>query len=288
MTPSQSALSAPPAPEQSNPKHDVVISVRRALSIMELLAENPGGLNVKHISHSLKLNLSTCYHLLNTLVSFGYAVKDPETLLFRLSGKVSFTLFVPFSPGHLVQLLAPHVQALHEATRETTLLSLWNEPEIYLAAIIESSLPVRVKSPAVGYADANHALASGKAILAYLTNPELDGFLACHELRAFTRNTVTSPSLLKERLAAVCRQGYSLDIEEFLNDVCSISAPIFDSRPRVVASLAIALPGTRYHDLAGSLIPHVKEAAQAATRTLEILAYAQPQDGRHGVPQPSR
>ena len=75
------------------PKNDLIASVQRGLWILELQAQHPRGLNAKQISLKLQLNLSTCYHLLNTLEHEGYMVKDSDSLSFKLGGKIGFTVF---------------------------------------------------------------------------------------------------------------------------------------------------------------------------------------------------
>lgn len=89
------------ASPQNQSKKDLIGSVQRALRILELLAQPSTGLNAKKVSQQLDINLSTCYHLLNTLIASGYAVKDPDTLLFRLSGKVGYTVLAHTSPTQL-------------------------------------------------------------------------------------------------------------------------------------------------------------------------------------------
>ena len=263
-------------PIKHQPKSDLIGSVQRALRILELLAQHPPGLNAKQVSQQLQLHLSTCYHLLNTLIVSGYVVKDPETSCFRLGGKIGYTVHGHASPAQLVQQFRPHVQALQEATHETAYLSLWDRAEIILSFIVESPLSVRVKALTIGYSEANHAMALGKAILAYLDEVQLDHYFNSRGLPAFTPNTITDIATLKNHLAEIRQHGYSLDLEEFLSDVCCISAPIFDASGQVAASIAISLPSSRYHAHHETLLPRVREGARAATRTLSILGYNGP------------
>lgn len=259
---------------------DLIGSVQRALRILELLAQHPTGLNAKQVSLKLQLNLSTCYHLLNTLIASDYVVKDPESLLFRLSGKIGYTIHQQASPAQLVQHLTPHVQALQEITQETAYLSLWDGQEIVLSAIAESPLSVRVKTLVIGFTAGNHASALGKAILAYLDEGQLDQYLTMHALLAYTSHTLTETHTIKSHLADVRRQGYSVDGEEFLPDVYCIGGPIFDAQGQILASLAIALPASRYRANGETLLPKVTEAAQAGTRTMRLLGYVGPVSSR--------
>lgn len=52
---------SPATSVKSQAKKDLIGSVQRALYILELLAHQPIGLNVKQVSQQLSLNLSTCY-----------------------------------------------------------------------------------------------------------------------------------------------------------------------------------------------------------------------------------
>lgn len=268
--------SSPPFSKEKDVGAGRIESVRRALYILELLAPHPEGLNAKQVSRQLDLHLSTCYHLLNTLIDCGYVVKDPDTLQFRLSGKMGYVAYGQATPAQLVRQLTPHVQALQEATQETAYLSLWDAGEIVLSAIAESPRSVRVKVLTIGYSEGNHAMALGKAILAYLDEPDLNRYLTGRDLPALTVNTLTDPAAITAHLAGVRKQAYSLDLEEFLPDVCCLGAPIFDAQGQITASIAISLPATRYHANGGALVPKVKQAARAATHTLRLLGYARP------------
>lgn len=260
-------------PSKQTPSHKIN-SVERALSIMELLAAHPAGLNPKEVSLKLHLNLSTCYHQLNTLLATGYVVKNPETTLFQLSGKIGYTIHLQTSPAQLVKQLTAHTQALQEATQETAYLSIWDGQEIYIAAIVESSQSIRVKVLTIGYSGANHAMAVGKVILAYFDDDTLDHYLETHPLTPYTVNTITDKYQLKEHLIEVYQQGYSLDLAERLDDIFCIGVPIFDAQGQITASIGITVPETRFHSHSEQLLTEVQQAGHAATRHLMVLGYA--------------
>lgn len=258
------------------PPKQLIGSVQRALRILEQLAAHPQGLTAKQVALKMQLNLSTCYHLLNTLEHEGYLVKEPETSCFRVSGKIGFTVFNQASPAQLVQHLTPHVQTLQEISGETAYLSVWDGREITLSAIVEAPQTVRVKSLTIGETGANHASALGKAILAALPDAALARYFTDRPLPAFTPNTVTTLEQLRTLLADAWRQGYALDCEEFMPQVHCIGAPVFDAQQHIAASLAISLPVSRAEGNRPALIANVKQMAQAATRALQVVGYAGP------------
>jgi len=276
------ALQQQPLPSSvtKSPKSDLIGSVQRALRILETLGRHPYGLNAKQISLKLRLNLSTSYHLLNTLEHEGYVIKDPDTLLFRLSGKVGYAIFGQLPPAQLVRHLTPHVETLQELTRETAYLSVWDGREITLSAIVEAPQTVRVKSLTIGDIGSNHASALGKAVLAFMDEAQFDTYFQGRPLPAFTTNTVTHLPTLRASLVAVRRDGYSIDLEEFMLEVHCLGAPIFDTHGHIAASIAISLPISRANNgNRQQLVSKVKQVADAASRTLRVLGYAGPGGG---------
>ena len=61
------------------PKSDAVKTVKRAIDILNILAEANGQVGVIELSKRLKTSQSTVYRILSTLVGEGYAVQNPRT-----------------------------------------------------------------------------------------------------------------------------------------------------------------------------------------------------------------
>ena len=90
-----------------------------------------------------------------------------------------------------------------------------------------------------------HASGIGKALLAYMDEDRLDRLLAKTELRAFTDRSITSPDALKEDLAMVRAQGFSIDNEEKNMGMRCIAAPVFDINREAVAGISVSGPTSR-------------------------------------------
>ncbi len=261
-------------PSRLEPPKDLISSVQRSLSILEYISENPGGVNIKQVSHRLGLNLSTCYHLINTLVSSGYVVKIPENSLFCLSGKIGYVRHEEVSPSRLAQLLDPYVKSLREITKETAYASVWDQREIYIASKSESHLSVRVNALNLGFCEASHATALGKAIMAYWDEDRLKMYVTNHKLVTYTKKTIFDFDGLLADLESVRKNGYSQDLEEYFPDVFCLGAPIFDARGDILASIAIAMPGSRFHTASDVLLPVIINTAKSASYMMRILNFA--------------
>jgi DNA-binding IclR family transcriptional regulator len=121
-----------------------------------------------------------------------------------------------------------------------------------------------------------HAGASGKAILAYLAEAEIEGVIGEGDLEALTDRTVTDPEQLAEDLEVVQRQGYAFSRGERIAEAVGIAAPLFNAANKVAGCLAITIPSHRF--VPGSELRLGPLVAEYAGRISELL----------GSPTPSR
>jgi DNA-binding IclR family transcriptional regulator len=123
-----------------------------------------------------------------------------------------------------------------------------------------------------------HSTAAGKAVLAFLSDEACGDLMGRLALKRNTRRTIVKPSAIKMELMRVRELGYAVDDEEFEEGLRCVSAPIFDHRDHVVASLSMAAPVFR---LRKERVPQVArlvvEAAQALSND---LGHQRPSDKR--------
>jgi DNA-binding IclR family transcriptional regulator len=87
--------------------------------------------------------------------------------------------------------------------------------------------------------------APGKAMLAFLPEPELSEVVGLLHFEAHTPNSLCSPGALLEELKAVRERGYALDIGEHFEGIHCIAAPLLDAHGRPFAAITIAGPSSR-------------------------------------------
>jgi len=269
-------------------KGDLLHSVQRALSVLNLLAEHPQGLSAREISNALGLNISTSYHILNTLVASGYLDRHPHSQIYLLGPQIPFlnNAFVqglaspePLSLSEddvwstvplLVGKLRSVLYRLTEQTQEPSYLACWRYGEIVLQAIVEAPQAAKVTKLYVGYRGQAHSHALGKVLLAYSDPALVDSYLDLHPLTPLGPNTIVQRSRFIDELNDIVRQGYSIDHEEFSSDICCIAAPIFAPQGHVVAALAISFTPEVLAKRAEWLITQVVRAAHHARAELRL------------------
>lgn len=126
---------------------------------------------------------------------------------------------------------------------------------------VETEWPLRLQLP-VGSRVPLHATASGKMYLASLPVAQCSRLLKEIDLKPHTTNTITEPEVLQQHLLETRKRGYSLDNEEFIQEMTAIAVPVLDQQKRYVASLAVHAPKSRMTiEQAKSYVGALKEAA---------------------------
>jgi IclR family acetate operon transcriptional repressor len=242
-------------------------TVDRALALLEFVAMSPVDPAIKEAARSLGFNLTTCYHLVNTLEARGYLVKDGQGRL-RIGPKV--TVLHQGFVGRLqpARDFTPVLQRLSQAVEETAYLSTWERSDAVLQAVVEGPHPVRVTGLYVGLRGDSHCRASGKAVLAYLPPAELSEFLRGHPLTRRAPNTITGVRRLRADLAETARRGWALDDEEFAVGVACLAAPYFGPDGRVQGAFTVSAPATRLPQAKERFREAVLRAGEEASRLL--------------------
>jgi DNA-binding IclR family transcriptional regulator len=110
-----------------------------------------------------------------------------------------------------------------------------------------------------------HCSATGKVILAWQPEDTINNVIKAG-LKPFTARTIVQAGRLREELRSVRARGYALNREEWREDVCGLGAPVWNHENRVVASISITTPASRFDEEA--LRPLVIAAARGVSREL--------------------
>ena len=254
---------ADPVLARSTERHSIQ-SVDRAVSLLEAIAEAGGESTLTELSHRTKLNISTCHHLLSTLVARGYVAKVPVRRSYALGARILYLSNACLRQVDLPARAAPFIEKINERTGETVHLAVLQGDAMMKVAKRESRHPVRVDTGTLGKTDAPHATATGKAMLAWLPEDDMRRVLS-HGLTRFTPKTIIEWPSLIEALRHVRRNGYAVDDEEYQPGVICIGAAIRDHNGAVVGAISASTPTMRANDEHLSL---VREQVCSAVRAL--------------------
>ena len=225
--------------------HGGIQALDRAFLILDVMADAGGEAKLTEIAASAGLNVSTCHHLISTLHNWGYVSRGINSRSYVLGSRILHLSAACLRQVDLPRRAQSFVDRLNDQTREAVQLAIMQDTNLVHVLRREARHAVRVEAGFGGNANAAHATATGKAILAWLPPTELDRIVADKGLSAFTPNTITDIEKLKEELRLVRRNGFSIDREEFRPGVICLGAAIRDHAGAVVGSISVSSPAFR-------------------------------------------
>lgn len=277
------ALAAAPPPGRARneaAERGAIQSVDRALSLLVSLAELGGEATLSALALRTGLNISTCHHLLATLVQRGFVAKANGRRGYALGARILFLSHACLQV-EMPRRAQRFVDRINQATGETVHLAVLQGDELAVLVECKARHALRVDTGTLDTSRALHATATGKAILAWLPENEIARILKSQGMRQFTGNTITDYAALIEELRLVRRNGFAIDREEFQPCVICVSTAIRDHSGAVVGSLGAWAPSMRADD---EHLKRMRTEVIAAARELsaelgEPAAQARPASG---------
>ena len=243
-------------------------SVDNALQLIRLLVEHRA-LRVSEAADLLGVAPSTAHRLLSALCQQGFAEQAGRGAPY-LPGPVLREVGHGAAAGFDLRLaLRPALEWLAEQTGETVSACVLEGHHVRFVDGIESHQIVRV-ADRVGVLMPAHATAAGKAMMAQLSDYELERRFAGRGLERRTGNTVQGWQELRRELANVRRAGFAMNVREGTHGVSAVGVAVTDTVGAPVASVNVALPSTRMPTKAvrRELVAQVREAADRASRAV--------------------
>jgi IclR family acetate operon transcriptional repressor len=232
-----------------------------------VVAQAPSPPPLRDVAGALGLKVTTSYHLLNTLRGAGYLIRDADGTL-RIGARAAVLYNGLVRQLAVGEDLRPVIEKLSAETSETAYLSRLNESGVVVQMVVEGLHAVRVSGLYIGFCGAEHERASGKAVLAHMSDGDRAGLLAksTADMSASARRSFLSD--LDDELDLIKRRGWSLDEERFQKGASCVAAPYFHGDGKVAGSVAVSVPCTRFTKARESLTAAVVTAATTASQAL--------------------
>jgi DNA-binding IclR family transcriptional regulator len=241
--------------------------VLKAISILRSLAATGRPVGVQQVASDVGLNVSTVHRLLQMLAKDGMAAYDAPSRTYTI-GTECIRLATSVLGSHsLIGRVRPLLAELAQAVKETCAFTLY-EPLTYskIVALVERGPHALGYEFDVGSRDGIHAGASGKPILAFLPDDEIDRYLR-RKLPKLTEFTVIEPASLRKEIVQIRKLGYATSKGERIPGAgVGIGAPVFSFNDRVIGSIVVTVPSFRWKPTRLSDIARkVKASAEAVS-----------------------
>jgi IclR family transcriptional regulator, KDG regulon repressor len=221
-----------------------VKSARRVLDVLEFLADHKAGASFTLLSEQLNLPKSSLHWLLLTLSTRGWIYLDESSRRYRLGVRVWQVAQNFDGLDSLARVAHKHLAAASEELNETVQLAVLDGIDNVYIAKAESDHPLQLVSR-VGARLPAYATGLGKVLLADLEPAELRRRMAATRIQQFTDQTISTVSVLEERLAEIRDRGYGEDEGEYTRGVYCVAVPIKTPEGRTIAAMSCSIPSAR-------------------------------------------
>ncbi len=242
-----------------------VQSLIRALKLLDDLSKSIDGLNLSDLARSASLPRSTTHRLLTTMESERFVRFDRATNKWSV-GVQAFAVGSAFALSrNYGEAAKTTIRQLMKELHETVNVSVHDGDQMRYVA--QAAHPCVERTFAFPGASAPlYASASGKGVLAYSSENDLETYLEQTEFREFTHRTLVTQRDLVENLNEIRERGFAIDDEERKAAIRCIAAPIFDEDGNPVAAISISGAAERMTDDRFSMLgARLRQAAQRVT-----------------------
>lgn len=228
---------------QVNEPYPGTQAVLRAIALLKAFSDEQPQLGLAELARMVGLNKTTTYRLLTALESQGLIARNPGSDSYRLGPEVITLGGRALRASDLRSVSRAELEGLAHTSGETATLEILVGADVLVldevsgAHLVGATHYIGARWPA-------HATSTGKLLLAFLPEAELEATLQ-RDLLPVTEHTLTTPDELRRELARICQQGYATAIEELEVGFSAIAAPVRNHDGQVVATLSINGPSAR-------------------------------------------
>ena len=238
-----------------------VQSVDRALMVLEIIGKL-GTAGVTEIATELGVHKSTVSRLVAVLEARGFVEQLSERGKYRLGFTIVRLAGSTSAQLDLTKESQSICDGLSERTGETINVAVLDDDRIINVVEAQGSSEITLRSW-VGQSCPAHATSSGKALLADLSDDEVQRRTA-DPLATFTPNTIGDAATLRADLGLVRTAGWACVREELEVGLNAVAAPIRDHTGKVIAALSVSGPSYRLTPERFEVVAEMTLAAAAA------------------------
>jgi len=264
----RTAMKTPPVARERRVDKNHIGVTNKIFAVLEYLIDKGAkqqSVPFNEVHKALPFARTTVYRILYSLEKLHYLERTGPEGGFRLSGKL-FELMEPAVYVRKLQSVAGSVMTdLLIRYSETVNLGVLDEGDVTYVHVIESPSTLRTAAMP-GDRNPFHSTALGKVLVAYLPGEQIEALLESHPLIRMTPKTITEKKRFLEHLASVREQGVAFDLEENVEGVVCVAAPIFSADGKAVAGLSMSGPTARMEAKLEGLRNDVREAGLKVSR----------------------
>jgi DNA-binding IclR family transcriptional regulator len=254
-------------------------TVAKALAVMDDIAAAGRPVRFTELLDRSPYPKATLYRFVQVLTKQGMLQFDPDRQTYAPGLRLVRLAHAAWQSSALAPVARPHLDALSDAVGETVHLAQLDGAQVLYVDKRNAVQPVEMFS-AAGKIGPAYCTGVGKAMLAFLPEPELSEAIAQQSFHPFTRATLVTPGALRADLAEIRARGHAFDREEHEPGIICIAHPVLTRADRVLGAISITSTTART-TLAGleAHVPRLRAAAEAIAADAQDWRFPEPPNG---------
>lgn len=233
-------VSASKIKKKAKPEAEISKTVRNALELLQCFSHAQPVLTASELARRLKIPRTNVIRLLATLERYAFIQRRSDGSGFSI-GLRAFeigALFMAANPT--MHVLQKALDRIVEDTHCTAYLAVLDRDDAVILMCREGTLPIRFIWQ-IGDRLPCTTTALGKAMLAHLTEQEIDAILGENKpLRTLTKNSLRTRKELARDLKLARGRGWAFVSEESHAGLTAVGAAILDRSRKPIAAISVS------------------------------------------------
>lgn len=240
---------------------DFVESISRGLDVLRSFDENHLQMTLSEVSERTDMTRAGARRYLLTLAHLGYITQEER--LFRLASKVLELGYAFLASMPLSDIAQPYLEKVVDKTGESSAVAILDGHQVVHIArantqrLLAPTLTVGKPFPAI-------YTSTGRVLLSFKKNKEIDRFLEENGLSRLTRWSITSKERIRRELILIKKQQYAIVDQEFEEGLRSLAVPVLNNQGLPVAAINIVtnVATVSKKQLVEEFLPVLKQTAR--------------------------
>ncbi len=242
-------------------------SLTNALHILKCFTIDQPELTLSEVAELTNVSKSTACRLIQTLESEGFIHQNLHFNTYSLGASVLSLSNTVVDQIAILKETTYFLKQLTVQTGESSHIAILDNEDVLYLKKEDSQHHVQLLSH-IGRRNPAHCTASGQAILAFLKPATIEKIFE-GGLEEVTKYSITNLPQLQQLLATIRQKGYAISMGEFIENIVSVGAPIFNKQNKVVASISIAGPKNRVLPNLQKIVDHVVFTSNNLTKYVQ-------------------
>jgi IclR family pca regulon transcriptional regulator len=268
ITSTMNAINAPlDSPLEGLDKRDWIAGLEKGLGLIQTFDEANSRQTATQAGLRCGLTRTAARRYLLTLLHLGYVATDGK--LFWLTPRVMRLGQSYLESARLPRIVQPSLQRVAMGTQEISFVAVLDGDDIVYVARNGQNRSMNT-SFALGARVPAHTTSSGMLLMALQGADAVDVWLKKSRLRTFTSHTITDPDQLRQQMAHIRSQDWSLSEQQLDLTYRGVAVPLRDHKGNTIAALSVSMPiqFESSQQAIDRVLPLLRETAQSLRQLL--------------------